>query len=388
MSKDGISIYFYAGDFVEAARRYDAGESQSYATHDELIRTFVELGSRGHRVDLYSLMEAESDAVVIAPNVTATGLGGRHHRDPRLTAALKRDPNAAIVCHFPSLALHHAVWRTGKRGLSVLADSFDRRSFRARVNLFLLRHLLNSSAFEFVANHGVPATKLLADAGVRREKLFPWNVPFARTPRQHGSKRREGGNRFSLCFVGSVIESKGVPDLIRAVAASRGDSLIVDAKIVGRGDIPAMRQLAASLGVSEQVRFTGLLDNEEAFQVMRESDAVVVPSRYSFQEGFPLVLFEALASRTPIICSDHPIFAAAFTDGADALLFKAQDHQALLARIRQLASDTELYAALSSAAPMTWERVTAAADWSTMIMEWAENGKNSSYLSEMARTYV
>lgn len=376
----GVSAYFYAGDFVEAARRHAAGEPQSYATHDELIRTFATIGAGGRPVDIYSFCNPPAPPQEVMPNVRVTALGGRHHRDPVLIEAFRRDPNPAVICHFPSLALHYHAWRSNKRALSVMASSFNLHGPRARANLLLLRWLVNRPRFDFVANHCAPATELLARAGVRRDKLLAWNIPFERSPAQRPARTRRHGVDASICYVGSINESKGVCDLLRAVATLRDDGIAVQATIAGGGDVAAMQDLATTLGIADRVHLTGLIDNDRAFAIMGESDAVIVPSRHDFQEGFPLVLFEAIASRTPIVCSDHPIFATAFTDGVDALLFAARDHRDLARQIARLLGDGARYAALSAAAEASWTRLTAAADWSTMLTEWVEHGRDSAYL--------
>ncbi|KQN90996.1 hypothetical protein ASE95_12060 [Sphingomonas sp. Leaf231] len=379
----GVSAYFYAGDFVEAARRHAAGEPQSYATHDELIRTFAAIGARGRPVDIYSFCAAAHPPREILPNVRVTALGGQHHRDLVLVEAFRRDPNPAVICHFPSLALHYHIWRSRKRALSVMASSFNVPGLRPRTNLTLLRFLLNRPRFDFVANHCAPATELLARSGVRRDKLLAWNIPFHRSPAQRPARTRNAMDAKSICYVGSINESKGVGDLLRAVATLRDDGIDVQATIVGGGEVAAMQDLATELGIADRVHMTGLIDNDRAFDIMGESDAVIVPSRHDFQEGFPLVLFEAIASRTPIVCSDHPIFATAFADGVDALLFTQRDHRDLARQVARLLRDDSLYAALSQAAEATWARVTIAADWSTMITRWVEEGRGSTYLRDM-----
>ncbi len=384
MDTSGVSAYFYAGDFVEAARRYKDGEPQSYATHDELIRTFAAIGASGCPVDLYSFCTPTAvPAQEIFPNVRVTALGGTHHRDPVLVEAFRRDPHPAAICHIPSLALHYHAWRSDKRVLSVMASSFNTHGPRARLNFALLRWLLNRPRFDFVANHCAPATQLLARAGVDRDKLLAWNIPFHRSPGQRAPKAHRGAGDATICYVGSVNESKGVGDLLRAVAALRDDGVPVQATVVGGGDVVAMQELADALGITDRVHLTGLIDNERAFAIMCESDAVIVPSRHDFQEGFPLVLFEALASRTPIICSDHPIFATAFRAGTDALSFVARDHRGLARQVARLLGDDRLYAALSAAADATWARVTVAADWGTMITDWVTSGADSAYLRGM-----
>ena len=51
-----LSIYFYAGDFVEAFRRHAAGEEQTYATHNEVAQLILDLVNAGVAVRIYSFI--------------------------------------------------------------------------------------------------------------------------------------------------------------------------------------------------------------------------------------------------------------------------------------------------------------------------------------------
>ena len=50
---------------------------------------------------------------------------------------------------------------------------------------------------------------------------------------------------------------------------------------------------------------------------------VCVPSRHEFPEGFPQTLTEALAARTPVVASDHPVFTRVLRDGEGVRYFPA-----------------------------------------------------------------
>jgi len=61
------------------------------------------------------------------------------------------------------------------------------------------------------------------------------------------------------------------------------------------------KQLAADLGIAEQVDFLGFVSVEELLQHYREARAFVFASLY---EGFGIPLLEAMASGTPVACSN------------------------------------------------------------------------------------
>lgn len=103
--------------------------------------------------------------------------------------------------------------------------------------------------------------------------------------------------------VGELFPRKGQDTLLRAFALTR---LTVPARLVILGTLiqPTHRDLqdlADSLGIGAHVAFLGRQENP--FQFMFQSDAFVLSSR---EEGFGLVLIEAMACGCPVISTDCP----------------------------------------------------------------------------------
>jgi glycosyltransferase involved in cell wall biosynthesis len=90
-----------------------------------------------------------------------------------------------------------------------------------------------------------------------------------------------------------------------------------------------MKDLGAQLSVSDLLSFPGVVENTKVFNMMAGADLVVVPSRPEFPEGTPLAMFGAIASRTPIVCSNHPMFQKLMVDGHNASGFRAGDYRDL-----------------------------------------------------------
>ena len=101
-----------------------------------------------------------------------------------------------------------------------------------------------------------------------------------------------------LIFVGEMRHLKGVDVLLKAIALMK-PKRNVTATLVGDGpDIVSFKVLAAELGVSGQVNFSGPKRMPEAVKLGR---IFVLPSR---NESFPYVMLEAIAAHKPIIGSD------------------------------------------------------------------------------------
>jgi glycosyltransferase involved in cell wall biosynthesis len=106
--------------------------------------------------------------------------------------------------------------------------------------------------------------------------------------------------------------------------------------------------LALRLGVGDRVQLLGVIPNTNVRQRMIEKDIIVVPSHYDYAEGLPNAIFEALASRTPLLISDHPAFANRLQSGENCLIFRAADASSLADRVATLLTDAGLFARLSA----------------------------------------
>ena len=375
-----VSIYFFAGNFAEVLRRHAEGLPQAYGTHDEVARLVQDLRKEGLSVVVNSFLTASKHVEEPSEGVTVRSLGARNYADDAMLGrAVAEDDAEALIAHFPNLRLLKAVTGTGKASAAFLATSFYRRGLRSWLRTRGTVAALNHPQFDFVSNHCRPATEHLADLGVKRSKLIPWDVPHPYSPADSKPKSSAPNDKIRVFYAGSISEEKGVGDVVRAVAhlAEPGRFTF---EFAGNGQIDQMRDLASSLGVQRHVTFLGSIPNPEVFERFKGADLLVVPSRWEFQEGFPLTMFEAIASRTPIVCSDHPIFARVLIDGEDAGLFRARDARSCARAIENIVSNPELYLQLSNQAEATWAKLQGPADWRSLILRWATEGPQSDWI--------
>jgi glycosyltransferase involved in cell wall biosynthesis len=103
---------------------------------------------------------------------------------------------------------------------------------------------------------------------------------------------------------------------------------------------------------------------------MIKADLVLIPSRHEYPEGFPMTIYEALCSRTPMIASDHPMFQNFLIHGVNAMIFPAMNSKALAEIIEKVLSDATLYNSLSLAAPEAWKQLQIPVKWADMIHRW------------------
>jgi len=138
--------------------------------------------------------------------------------------------------------------------------------------------------------------------------------------------------RFHVGWVGRLTPEKGADVLLAALA--RLTDLPVVASVVGDGrGRPALEQLAARLGLGDRVRWLGNV--AEAARLFAAFDVFALSSR---TEGTPIVLFEAMAARTPIVASAVGGVPDVLSP-QEALLVGADDPAALARAIRSVHAD-------------------------------------------------
>lgn len=130
--------------------------------------------------------------------------------------------------------------------------------------------------------------------------------------------------------------------------------------------------------VSAAASFIGTIPNEEVRRRMQQHDFVIVPSRHSYAEGLPNTICEGLASRSPLIVSDHPAFAGRLKPDRECAAFSASDPEALADCVARLCADQALYAALSANAPEALAGLHVGVEWRELMTMFLRDPRNSS----------
>lgn len=120
-----------------------------------------------------------------------------------------------------------------------------------------------------------------------------------------------------------LIQSKGVGDLLEAVAKLKYQNISVHLKLAGKGEEEFLVEGLEQLQIKDSVEFLGIVPTQTLEPLMREADLVLVTSRHEYPEGFPLTIQHALHTRTPIVASDRPMFTTHLHPGANAMIFEA-----------------------------------------------------------------
>lgn len=363
-----ITIVQYAGDFREAALRLASGGAENYRAQRYTVEHVEKLALRHASVTTVTGFTEERYDVALPSGARAVGAGFTSTWHAADVAALVRQTAPThIVLRTPNLGLLRRVAGMRIPTLALFADSFPNRSWKERLKRYLTIRHLNSAVIHRVGNHGRSAAAQLVAAGVRADKVFAWDYPSQDTPDARSPKAGPAGHH--LIYVGMLSASKGVDDLLHAVAIARKRLPGLTLDIIGEGEVERLRALTTTLGLAG-VRFLGRVPNDTVVQRMADADAVVVPSRHDYSEGLPLTIYEAFCSRTPLIISDHPMFVPNVTHGRDGLMFRGGDAADLADQLVRLFSDRALYSSLSLNSAAAWQRLQITQTWADAIDQW------------------
>jgi glycosyltransferase involved in cell wall biosynthesis len=136
---------------------------------------------------------------------------------------------------------------------------------------------------------------------------------------------RDGVCAPRIVAAGRLHPKKGFDVLIAALALLRDQGQAFEAQIAGEGDERArLEGLIARHGLGDRVRLVGWRGDVSAF--LATGDVFAFPS---YQEGFPLVLLEAMAVGLPAVASAIPGPVEMIEDGVDGVLVPPGDPAAL-----------------------------------------------------------
>ncbi|AKB30462.1 glycosyl transferase [Methanosarcina siciliae C2J] len=163
-----------------------------------------------------------------------------------------------------------------------------------------------------------------------------------------------------ILFVGSLTPRKAPDVLLKAmekIVQESPDSYLV---LVGEGSWKNnLKEMAKTLGIDNDVLFTGFIDDDMKILHYKAADVFVLPS---LSEAFPLTLMEAAASGLPLVGSGLECFKEIIDVDCNGFLTKTGDYNDLAKKIIYLLNDKELRLkmganSLNKVKEFSWEKV-------------------------------
>jgi len=170
-----------------------------------------------------------------------------------------------------------------------------------------------------------------------------------------------------LLFVGHVLPSKGVYELVKACKQFDG----IELHIIGKAEEPVrseLIQIASEKDGGSWMKMRGEIPHDEVLKEMMSASVFVFPS---YTEGFPNVILEAMACGCPIVTTT----VGAIPEMLDiehgynyGVCVKPQDTQAFADGLKQMLSDPDYAASCAVnakkrvnemyAVPVVWEQLS------------------------------
>jgi glycosyltransferase involved in cell wall biosynthesis len=270
-----------------------------------------------------------------------------------LLRALKRlQPVCVLTAGFSADAMISALWCHVAQVPWVLWSGAwpGREGEISRLRVKIRRRLV-SEASAFVA-YGTAAGEYLHSLGASPEDVFyAFNTvdldAISSEARIASERRSELTAKYGLAaknflYVGTLVESKGLRELVEAALAVVTPEVDWALHFVGAGPLQAeLETTVQAAGKGSRFRFHGLRPGSDVAELLGNADGLFLPTK---REVWGLVINEAMACGVPVVVS--PWAGAArdlIEDGVTGYLVDPTDTAALAAVMSQLLSNDPMH---------------------------------------------
>lgn len=376
-------LFVQYGDFGEAYRRFRAGGAETYRDQQRSVDYVASLAPR-HSVTVMAIGDTPSDEL-LAENLRAVTVRYADVGWRGSAAILDREKPDVVIIRVPHLPFLLRLRLRRVRSLPCLADIFSATALKPRLRNRALGLVLGSRVFPCVANHSLNASQSVAkELHYPTNRIVPWDWSRIE-PLPTAKSAPFDPDAPKAFFAGAVTLEKGVQDCLDAIVHARAKGVNLSVTFAGPGDLDHWTAEAARRGVEGQARFLGMVANHDVKEMMYAHDMVIVPSRHNYAEGLPNTIYEALASRTPLIVSDHPAFRGRMEVGSQCLEFAAANPEQLSAEIIRLVRSPYLYAKLSTNSVAALDQLYFGIEWQDLIAHFLQDpGNETGWVAEHA----
>ena len=148
---------------------------------------------------------------------------------------------------------------------------------------------------------------------------------------------------FFLSVLDKFHEYKGLEYLLKALKIIKNEIKDVKLIIGGEGELRTYYQdMASRLGIEENVEFVGFIPDYKLVEYYNKCSVFVLPSYSSDQEGFGIVLLEALACEKPVITTEIVGVSKDIKEFNAGKVIKPKDVQTLANAIIEVLQDKDL----------------------------------------------
>jgi phosphatidylinositol alpha-mannosyltransferase len=170
-------------------------------------------------------------------------------------------------------------------------------------------------------------------------KVIPNGVDLGRFQRAVPIARWQDGTP-NILFVGRLEDRKGLPHLLKAFRLVRKSGCDCRLLVVGSGPQEREARRYVMTRRLPDVEFLGRVSDGDKVQLFKSADVYASPA--TGRESFGIVLLEAMAAGTAIVCSDIHGYKGVVKRGEQALLVPPGESRPLAEAILRLLADPDL----------------------------------------------
>ena len=144
-----------------------------------------------------------------------------------------------------------------------------------------------------------------------------------------------------VLFIGRLIPRKGFARVVQSLPKVREITHVpFEIEVVGTGAAQSeLDALAESLGVSDLIRYVGMVPYDQLEKAYQYADIFILTS---LSEGMPSVILEAMGCGLPVIASNVGGNNEIVRDGENGFLIEGDDIETLARHLAELINDKEL----------------------------------------------
>jgi starch synthase len=195
--------------------------------------------------------------------------------------------------------------------------------------------------------------------GVDPKKLAV--VPYGANLNMFRPSHPKAADAFHVLFVGALSIRKGIPYLLQAFAKLRHPNKRLT--LIGTPLKETEPLLKAASG--NNIRILGPVPQVQLAAHMSAAQVLVLPS---IEEGFGLVLAEAMACGCPVLASKNTGAENLFDDGEEGFIVEPRDVEALAARMQRMADEPDLVSIMSAKSRARIERIGGWSEYTDRLL--------------------
>jgi glycosyltransferase involved in cell wall biosynthesis len=207
------------------------------------------------------------------------------------------------------------------------------------VSYFLMKKTLDTSDHVvFPSINCLNDTKLSHSILADKVSVILNGIDF--TSEYYSNKDKKSQESSTIVYCGRLTWIKGVLLLIKAFSILAKKNSEVTLLIIGGGSLDSKaRALTSELGLSNRIRFLGVLSREKTIEEIRKAAFLVLPS---ISENCPVVVCEAMSLGKPVLAFNYDFSRALIEDNFSGFLVKPFDLESYAEKMLLLLSDTRL----------------------------------------------